>query len=215
MVNSNIWGSHAWKFMHYVTLGYPEKPTAEQKNNYKNFFILLKHVLPCSKCAKHYEENLTKHPLTDDILNNKNKFIKWCIDLHNIVNKMLNKKILSYDEAYNILINNTNNTNSNKSYYDINVPNYEYINKSENIKTDNLSNYADYNKNYDNNVEKYYQNINDKTNIENTVIIENTETHKIPKIELNKNNNFNPFNPFTLLLILLVLIIIGLIIKKN
>jgi hypothetical protein len=88
MVKSNIWGKHAWKFMHYVTMGYPENPTEEHKNNYKNFFISLKYVLPCSICAKHYEENLEKLPLTDQVLSNRNNLIKWGIDLHNMVNKM-------------------------------------------------------------------------------------------------------------------------------
>ena len=31
MTNSlkpKIWGPHGWKFLHYVSLGYPEKPSA-------------------------------------------------------------------------------------------------------------------------------------------------------------------------------------------
>lgn len=213
MVNSKIWGNHGWKFMHYVTLGYPEIPTVEEKNNYKNFFISLKNVLPCSKCAKHYEENLKKLPLTDDILNNKTKLIKWCIDLHNIVNKMLNKKVLSYDEAYNKLINNNND------FYDDNITNYEYINKSNN--NNDLSNYANYTKHYDDNIEKYYKNINEEINDNNNDINNNNNNDN----DINYNNNLlektnklneiNIFNPFTLLLILLGLIIIALIFRKQ
>jgi hypothetical protein len=236
MVNSNIWGVHAWKFMHYITLGYPEIPTEEHKNNYKNFFISLKNVLPCSICAKHYEENLKKIPLTDDILNSKDKLIKWCIDLHNIINKMLNKKILSYDEAYKQLFinNNINNTHNNISnsnnYYDNNIMNFEFINKSQLVndsKIDNSSNYAIYSNLYDNNVEKYYHNINEHTNNiitpspatytaeEASTITTDFKQQQIESSCLKSNNYFNILNPFTLLLILLVLIIIAIIFKKN
>ena len=27
----DIWGPHGWKFLHFVTLGYPEKPTENEK----------------------------------------------------------------------------------------------------------------------------------------------------------------------------------------
>jgi hypothetical protein len=198
MVKSNIWGNHAWKFMHYVTLGYPENPTEEHKNNYKNFFISLKYVLPCSICAKHYEENLQKLPLTDEILSSKNKLIKWCIDLHNIVNKMLNKNILSYEYAYNLLLNNNNISN-----YDNSEINFDIINDT---KIDNTSNYAKYSKSYDNNTEKYYQQINDQINEQKSEDINNKSDDKI-------NNQF--FNPLILLIILLALIFIAIILRKK
>ena len=37
-IKPNIWGPHGWKFLHYVSLGYPENPTPEDKINYKNFY---------------------------------------------------------------------------------------------------------------------------------------------------------------------------------
>jgi hypothetical protein len=98
------WGPHGWKFLHYVTLGYPDNPTKEQKEKYKFFFELLKFTLPCSFCRLHYEQNYNKLPLNDDILNNKEKFIKWLIDLHNIVNKMKNKPIVKYEDARRMIV---------------------------------------------------------------------------------------------------------------
>ena len=32
MSGPDVWGPHGWKFIHYVTLGYPDKPTKEDKN---------------------------------------------------------------------------------------------------------------------------------------------------------------------------------------
>jgi hypothetical protein len=87
------WGPHGWKFLHYVSLGYPTNPTQEQKEKYKAFFELLKYTLPCHLCRIHYEENYNKSPLNNDILSDREKFIKWVIDLHNIVNEMKNSQI--------------------------------------------------------------------------------------------------------------------------
>ena len=68
------------------------------KNNYKNFFLSLEHVLPCSQCANHFKENLYKYPL-DEALNDRDSLIQWVIDIHNDVNHDNNKKIYDYDEA--------------------------------------------------------------------------------------------------------------------
>ena len=106
IINKNLWGKHLWLALHYISIGYPNNPSDNDKQNYKNFFLLLKDVLPCKICSLHYEKNLEKLPLTDEILNNKESFIKWVIDLHNDVNQMLGKKIINYDDAINILSNN-------------------------------------------------------------------------------------------------------------
>lgn len=98
IITPEIWGPHGWKFMHYLSFGYPDNPTTEDKNHYKTFFLSLQHVLPCSICAKHYSDNLVQYSL-DDALKNKDSLIRWVIDIHNDVNEMKGKKIYSYDEA--------------------------------------------------------------------------------------------------------------------
>jgi len=103
IITPEVWGPHGWKFIHYVTLGYPENPTQIQKDKYQAFFILLKDVLPCALCANHYKENLQHYPLNDQILNSREKFIKWGIDIHNNVNKSNKKPILDYTTAYNMI----------------------------------------------------------------------------------------------------------------
>ena len=59
-IGPNVWGPHGWKFMHYVSLGYPQVPTENDKRNYKEFYSNLKNVLPCKTCAMNYERNLTE-----------------------------------------------------------------------------------------------------------------------------------------------------------
>lgn len=94
-----IWGPHAWFLLHSISLEYPENPTIEDKNNMKNFIIYFGKVIPCEKCRVNFNRHLATHPLTDNILSSKENLIKWFIDIHNIVNEMTNKKVLTYDEC--------------------------------------------------------------------------------------------------------------------
>ena len=98
MNNNNIWGPQAWTFLHTITFNYPENPTNRDKHNYFNFFYSLKHVLPCEKCKKHYEENSTD---LENNLDNKDDLVKWLIDVHNDVNTKNDKSVWSYEDVYN------------------------------------------------------------------------------------------------------------------
>lgn len=110
-----VWGPHAWIFLHSITLEYPDYPTGEDKRNMSNFMNSLKYVLPCEKCRINFENHLEQYPLTNDILSSKSNLIKWLIDIHNSVNKMNNKRVLSYEESLKGLLK-LYDCNNNKSY---------------------------------------------------------------------------------------------------
>jgi hypothetical protein len=95
-MNQNIWGPHLWFSLHTISFAYPLKPTQEDKDNYKNFFLNLKHVIPCSVCKKNYKRHIEEHPI-DGFLDTKKSLVYWVIDMHNMVNAEIGKKILSYD----------------------------------------------------------------------------------------------------------------------
>lgn len=101
-----IWGSHMWKSIHYIALDYSNTPTDEEKTDYKLFFMNLYKVLPCYECSKHLKEIVSKHPITDNILENSNTLFNWTVDIHNIVNEKLNKKQISYAQAVALLHTN-------------------------------------------------------------------------------------------------------------
>ena len=109
VITPDIWGPHGWKFLHYLSFGYPMDPTTEQKNQYKTFFLSLQHVLPCSICSKHYSENLMEYSL-DDALRNRDALVRWVIDIHNNVNETQGKKIYEYDEAIQLYTTKDNST---------------------------------------------------------------------------------------------------------
>lgn len=98
-IDPKLWGKHFWATVHYITISYPNNPTKEEKENIKNFFELLKVILPCANCRLHYINNLKITPLTDNILNSKYKLIEWAVNMHNEVNNRMGKKIMSVEDA--------------------------------------------------------------------------------------------------------------------
>ena len=106
MPGPDIWGPHGWKFIHYITLGYPSKPTEEDKINYYNFFTDLGNVIPCPICADHYKQHLKITPLNDKALKNTESLMTWGIAMHNHVNARNGKKIYSLKDAVKAIIEN-------------------------------------------------------------------------------------------------------------
>jgi len=94
-----IWGSHFWKTLHFITIGYPLNPSKKEKMNISNIINALETIIPCGECRTHYKYNLKHHPLTDDILSIKLKLIVWMYELHNIVNRHTGKEMPSFEHA--------------------------------------------------------------------------------------------------------------------
>ena len=94
-MDPNIWGSQAWLFLHTITLNYPDNPSKFDKENFKNFFENLSHVIPCDVCREHYKKNIRKYPIQ---LDSKESLTKWLHMIHNLVNVKNNKDELPYEE---------------------------------------------------------------------------------------------------------------------
>jgi hypothetical protein len=97
---TTVWGPGIWHYLHTMSFNYPVNPTAEDKRHYRNFVLELKYVLPCGKCRKNLAKTLKKHPLNMSDMKSRETFSKYIYDLHEYVNKMLNKNSgLSYDDV--------------------------------------------------------------------------------------------------------------------
>lgn len=138
-MNQNIWGSHLWFSLHTISFAYPIKPTIIDQNNYKNFFVSLQNVIPCSVCQRNYKRHLLEHPI-DKHLNSRKDLVYWLIDIHNMVNSEIGKKFMSYDVVLkkyenvyqkDLLIGKNmdydNNDNSVNGFNNKNKYNLEYI----------------------------------------------------------------------------------------
>jgi hypothetical protein len=99
-LNTNVWGPCAWLFLHTISFNYPVNPTNEDKTNYRNFILGLRKILPCGSCRKNLSKNFKKLPLTCDDMKNRETFSRYVYELHEVVNKMLNKKSgLTYNDV--------------------------------------------------------------------------------------------------------------------
>jgi hypothetical protein len=97
---TQIWGPPLWHFLHTMSFNYPVNPTQEDKINYSNFVLSLKHVLPCGKCRNNLSKNLKRLPLKMKDMNSRDSFSRWVYKIHEVVNKMLKKKSgLSYEDV--------------------------------------------------------------------------------------------------------------------
>ena len=93
----SVWGPVAWTFLHTVSFNYPLKPTTEDKKHYRDLILNLQNVLPCGVCRKNLKTNFKTNPLKNSDMKSRETFSRYVYELHEIVNKLLNKKSnLSY-----------------------------------------------------------------------------------------------------------------------
>lgn len=94
---TSIWGPPMWHYLHTMSFNYPVNPTQDDKKHYRDFIISLKHVLPCKYCRMNLKTNLKQLPLRMEDMKDRESFSRYVYELHELVNKMLNKKSgLSY-----------------------------------------------------------------------------------------------------------------------
>ena len=94
---TTIWGPGMWHFLHTMSFNYPINPTSEDKIHYKSFIENLQYILPCKYCRQNLKRNLKMTPLTSKVMASRDSFSRYVYNLHEIVNKLLNKKSgLSY-----------------------------------------------------------------------------------------------------------------------
>lgn len=113
-MNTSVWGPTMWKTLHLITFSYPEKPSFVQRKQFYDFFNNLRYIIPCVYCRKNYIEHLNEIPI-EPYLDNNQLLIKWLIDIHNLVNKKLNKPMKSYSEVFSIYKNMMSEINDEKS----------------------------------------------------------------------------------------------------
>lgn len=101
--NPKIWGNNLWQTLHVFALSYPLKPSGQDRQNIKDFFLSLKTTLPCDKCRKNFADH-TKTLHIDDYLDSPFKLFDWTVKLRNKVAEATNS-------SYRI------NGNKLKNYY--------------------------------------------------------------------------------------------------
>ena len=94
---TTVWGPSMWHFLHTMSFNYPVAPTPEQKQQYMDFILNLRNVLPCKYCRMNLTNNLATRPLKMCHMESRDTFSRFIYDLHETVNKLLGKNSgLSY-----------------------------------------------------------------------------------------------------------------------
>ena len=97
---TSVWGPSMWHTLHTISFNYPVNPSKEQKENYYDFFMSLRHILPCKYCRLNYVKNLKAVPLKQSTMNSRENLSKWLYELHEEINRMLDKKSgLTYEDV--------------------------------------------------------------------------------------------------------------------
>lgn len=99
---TSVWGPSMWHVLHTISFNYPVRPTLKEQKKYYNFVLSLKNILPCRYCRENLKNNLKMSKFGMDKMKNRTIFSKWMFNLHNLINKMLNKEItLTYNQVRN------------------------------------------------------------------------------------------------------------------
>jgi len=97
---TSVWGPGMWHYLHTMSFNYPVEPTQADKTHYRDFVLNLRFVLPCGKCRANLIKNFKRLPLKMYHMRNRETFSKYVYDLHELINKMLDKKSgLRYSEV--------------------------------------------------------------------------------------------------------------------
>lgn len=95
-ITKSDWGRATWYVIHISALYNEQIISQSFMNAYSNWLHSLMHLLPCEVCRSHLRENIKYVPIigVDNI-----SLFKSTYELHNVVNRSLNKYEPSLDEA--------------------------------------------------------------------------------------------------------------------
>ena len=97
------WGPHTWYILHYISLTWHKSLIPF----YIKFIHLLKETIPCYTCYTNFKSKLRKPNNSIEYnCKEKERMIKWLVNLHNDVNKSNRTRIYTVDEVKNIYLKN-------------------------------------------------------------------------------------------------------------
>lgn len=106
IINSEVWGPHYWFFLHSVAYSYPETPNDITKRKYYELIQNMPLFIPDEKIGDRFAQLIDKYPVSPYLVN-RESFMRWVHFIHNKINQMLGKEVISYLESLELY----------KSYY--------------------------------------------------------------------------------------------------
>lgn len=96
--NCSSLGKHTWSVLHSIAASYSNKPNEAEKKSIEKFFYGLIYNYPS-------KNNLIKNIIKKNPLKNSNReeFVYYICNIHNIINKKLNKNLFFFKNKLNNL----------------------------------------------------------------------------------------------------------------
>lgn len=94
-----VWGRDVWRIFHGFLFKYPREPTQEDKARWLTFILNLPFYLPCGECSVNLVQEMQALPPTEEVMANTDSLAHWGVELHNSVNKRLNKPLITFKDA--------------------------------------------------------------------------------------------------------------------
>jgi len=91
-------GPGSWYSLHLIA---SKAQTISMKQTFLSVLSIFKESFFCPFCKQHLNEYILKDP-PSSYLSVENGLFKWTVNAHNNVNKMNDKNILSYNDAYDL-----------------------------------------------------------------------------------------------------------------
>ena len=100
-IQTAIFGPPFWFTIHLVSFNYPMSPSIEQKVQFANWLLSVGEILPCCYCRENFPKNVvaaTKRQ-SINVMTSRHTFSRFCYDLHDEVNQMLNKSSPPFEKV--------------------------------------------------------------------------------------------------------------------
>lgn len=98
------WGPKGWFLLESMGMAYPASPTEQEKISAKNLILSLRDLLPCESCRIHYGryiDSLIKDNYLDNVVQNRDTFMAFFIELHNDVRSRNGQDIRTIEDVLN------------------------------------------------------------------------------------------------------------------
>lgn len=94
-MHSFLWGPFAWYIIHSLAYHYIDN----QREKYVQFYRSLQQVLPCEVCRNHYGSMIARAQYVPESNTGRETIHQWTVNMHNEVNRRLNKRVVSIQES--------------------------------------------------------------------------------------------------------------------
>lgn len=102
LLSKHDWGTIFWSYVHTICVIDGKEGIRERSVLVKEILEKMDMLIFCKTCINSYTELRKKYPLDDINLDKPMELFRWSVNIHNEINKKLNKPEYTYEQAVHI-----------------------------------------------------------------------------------------------------------------